>query len=79
LIAEGLEEKALVGFTGHDYGSTVATLEQSCATIDAQTPLDVFRPGGVALIAASDQDGTNLLLEEFDPLSIDADSADVLG
>ena len=61
LIADGADERALVGLARHDRGAVVAPFENRRARGQAQAPLGLLV--AVALLAAGDQHGADPLLE----------------
>ena len=67
LIADRLDQPALLRLPRHHRGPTVAALEQPGPAIELETALHFLRFDGVATIAMLDQEGPNFLLEEVDP------------
>ncbi len=63
LVADGFDQRALVGLSRHDDRSALAPLEHGVARVEPQAPLGLLRP--VAFLAAGGQDRPDLRLEEL--------------
>ena len=65
LVAQGVEEEALLRFTRHDGTARFAAFPQSGRGVEEQFSPDFFRADRVAFVALRDEDGTDLFLEKL--------------
>ena len=64
LVAQRLDEEALVGTAGDQCGAGFAAGEEAVAGVEEEAAADFFRVGGMARIAVLDQDGADFGFEE---------------
>src|SRR5204863_9303594 len=67
-VPDRLEEEALLRVAGDDRRAGVAALEDLLAAVEPEGALQLLRLGAVALVAALDEKGSDLFLEEFEGL-----------
>src|SRR6185295_12970250 len=71
-VADGLDEKAVVGIARKDGGRAgLAALQRPFPGVEPESALDLLRVGAVAAVALVDEDRADLLLEELEALRID--------
>ena len=68
-VPDRLDEAAGFGVARHEGRTRVTALEEAGTGIEVQPPFELFRLRAVALEAVLDQDGSDLVLEEFDALA----------
>jgi hypothetical protein len=64
-VADGPEEKAGIGLTGHEGGAGVSAGEESLPGIHSEASLDTFGLGAMAFIAGLREDGADFVFEEL--------------
>ena len=65
LVANRLDQHALLRRSGHKGGTAVPPLDPPSAAVETQAPLEDLRLRGVARVTMLDEEGTHLLLEEM--------------
>ncbi len=65
LIADGLDERTLVGPAGNERGAGVSALEGGFEAVEPQSAFQLRGAGAVAGVAAVDEDGADFFLEEL--------------